>query len=98
MKAAIYVSHHPGEACDEAIAQAEAWAAERGLQVVARYPAEAVQTAAHTAAFLADARRKAFEVVLVPYPDCFPTRVVKALVAAQVGLACYAAAPGSRRR
>lgn len=99
MKAAIYVSSHaPGEAYDEAIAKAEAFCVQHGLEAVRTYPAQTVQDAASIEAFLGDARRKAFEVVLVPFPDCFPTRVVKALVSAKVGMACYAVGPRSRQR
>ena len=93
MKTAIYMARYPGEAYDADMARAEAFCAANGLVPMRTYGVEMVQDKGQVDAFLRAAAKGEFGVVAVPFPDCFATRIVKGLFAANVGLACYGTAP-----
>ena len=85
MRAALYLPL-PG---DEALAAARAFCSRQGLVPGALYAPELPRDKHRQEQFFAAARRGEFEVLVVPFADCLPTRFLQQLVAAGVGLAVF---------
>ncbi|MDB5095687.1 MAG: hypothetical protein JWM80_108 [Cyanobacteria bacterium RYN_339] len=89
MKAAIYVSTYAGPAYDEQLARAHAFCEAHGMVPGTVYPADVLRDKRQVEQLLAAAKAGRFEVLVAPFPDCFPTAFLKRLVAAGAGLACH---------
>lgn len=96
MNAALYINQFPGPAFEAEIAKARAFCAAQGLVVGPIYHSDFPRDKRLVAEFLALARSGAVEVLLVPFPDCFPTPFLRKLVTAGVGLGVYQAPPKGR--
>lgn len=95
MRAAIYLSRHPGPSYDEEVAYAKAYCERHALTAVRVYHADFLRDRRKLDGFYEEAKSGCFEVVLAPFPDAFPSRVIMKLVGMRVGFACYA--PGFDR-
>lgn len=89
MRAAVYIACHPGERFDEELALAHAYCAAHGLEPRRLYHSDFLQNKGQVNAFMAAAACGVFDVVVEPFPDCFPTAFLKKLIATGTGLACY---------
>lgn len=98
MKAAIYIACLPGDGHQAELEAAQAFCLQHGLAPVRWYPAATLQDKAKVETMVRDARDGLFGVIVAPFPECFSTALLKRLVAAGVGLACYPAPPKVKPR
>jgi hypothetical protein len=91
MRAAIYVACPPGPIYEQELVKARAFCVQQGLVPTKVYQLGFLQDDRQCANFFAAVREGTFEILVGPFPDCFPTRFLKQLLAAKVGVACYGA-------